>query len=350
MKKNWVQSGNDYFSQEVSQNMDLLPTAVYKVNENPMTKELYLTQVQDKFSFPYKIYGVETKFVNRVKKTYDTTNGNLGILMNGVKGTGKTVTAQQICNILELPVLVVHHPYHGLSSFINELQQDTIIFFDEYEKMYNNYDSSILTVMDGVLNNEHRKVFLLTTNSLYLNDNLLQRPGRLRYIKTFTDLTLEVIMEIVDDKLQHKQFRKDCIDFISRLETITIDIVKAVIEEVNIHNEVPENFKDVFNIKAITNRVNVWTQERVGGPLIKMEKENCTISPVKFTEDTLEEEFFIGGRAIGEIKQILAEDQIIVELYNRTDGLDEEGIEAQVQTYRIERLETKHQSFSKYAF
>lgn len=349
MKKNWVQSGNDFFLQEVSQNKELLPGGIYKINEHPVTKDLFLTQVQDKFSFPYKVYGVEAEFVNRMKKTYENTNGNLGILMNGVKGTGKTVTAQQVCNILNLPVLIVHEPYNNLSSFINELQQDVIVFFDEYEKMYNNYDSSILTVMDGVLNNEHRKVFLLTTNSLYLNDNLLQRPGRLRYIKTFSDLTLDVIMEVVDDKLKHKAFRKECIEFISRLETITIDIVKAVIEEVNIHNEAPEKFKDIFNIKAITNRVNVWVQDKVAGSLTRLEKENCTISPVKFTEDTIEEEFYIGGREIGTIKQVLSEDQIIVELYDRTDG-DDEALEAQVQTYRIERLDTKHSSFTKYPF
>ena len=59
---------------------------------------------------------------------------------------------------------------------------------------------------------------------------MLQRPGRLRYVKTFEDLTVGVIMEIVDDKLIHKQHREKTVNFISKLDTITIDIVKAVVD------------------------------------------------------------------------------------------------------------------------
>jgi MoxR-like ATPase len=33
--------------------------------------------------------------------------------MNGVKGTGKTVTAKQICNLLELPVIIIHRGFNG---------------------------------------------------------------------------------------------------------------------------------------------------------------------------------------------------------------------------------------------
>lgn len=357
MTNKWHQQGNDFFLQEVSQQNDTLPVSVYKINENTMTKMLYLTQVQDKFSFPYKIYGIEKKFVNRVIKTYNATTGNLGILLNGVKGTGKTVTAQQICNELNLPVLIVHHAYAGISSYLNELQQDVVVFFDEYEKMYNDYDSSILTVMDGVLNNSYRKTFLLTTNKMYLNDNLLQRPGRLRYIKTFVDLSLEVIMEIIDDKLIHKQFRSQCIDFISTLDTITIDIVKAVIEEVNIHEEEPSNFKEVFNIKAIENSVNIFVNK--DGTLTDLKWSSVKISPIKFTSESVGDCFEINGTDVGEIKQVLSEDKIIVEVYDDCDkrirkllGKDcEEDNGEFIETFRIEFIAIRHQSFnSKYAF
>lgn len=344
MKNNWQQSNNDFWLKEISQQTPKLPIGVYKINYDEMTKQLFLTQVQEVFTFPYKVYGVESSFIKRVIKTYHNTTGNLGILMNGTKGTGKTVTAQMICNELKLPVLIVHSPYEGISSFINEIQQDVIVFFDEYEKMYNHYDSTVLTVMDGVLNNEFRKVFMLTTNSLHLNDNMLQRPGRLRYVKTFEDLTLDVIMEIVDDKLQHKQFRQECISFLSKLDTITIDIVKAVIEEVNIHIETPEAFKNVFNIKTIADKVNIYTNlPNIG--LVKLEHSNVSISPVKFTEDIVGEELLIAGHETGEVKQVLSEDTIVVELWEKDDN--EKRI---VETYRVERLDTKHKSFQSIGF
>jgi SpoVK/Ycf46/Vps4 family AAA+-type ATPase len=343
MKNTWTKSKNDYYLSEISQQTKVLPVGIYKLNLHPVTKECYLTQTQEKFSFSYKIYGIETDFIERVEKTYKNTTGNLGILLNGVKGTGKTVTAQMICNVLNLPVIIVHTPYEGISSFISEIQQDILMFFDEYEKMYNNYDSSVLTVMDGVLNNEFRKTFLLTTNSMYINENMLQRPSRIRYIKTFEDLTLDVIMEVVDDKLLHKEFREQCVQFVSKLETITIDIVKAVIDEVNIHKQEPNIFKNVFNIKSIENTVNLYTQGTTG--LDKLLHSNVQIFPFKFNEKSIGSAFRISDYHEGKIINVISEEIIVV----RNDDV-EEG-EDEITTYRIERVDKKHKSFeSKFLF
>jgi SpoVK/Ycf46/Vps4 family AAA+-type ATPase len=230
MTNNWVKQGNNYFLREVSQNTPKMEKGVYKVNCNPQTGEIYVTEIQQSFDFPYKIYGMENKFIDRVIRTYNETTGNMGMLLNGVKGTGKTVTSKQICNKLNLPVLLIHEAYNGLPSFLNEVQQDVVVLIDEFEKIYADRDHTVLTVMDGVMDNGFRKVFILTTNSLYVNDNLIQRPGRIRYLKTYSDLTLDVITEIVDDKLIHTEHRKATIDFLSNLETITVDIVKAIVE------------------------------------------------------------------------------------------------------------------------
>lgn len=341
MNNNWVRVNNDFFLQEVSQQMKKIPVGVFKINQNPMTSELYLTFLQDKFEFPYKIYGVENAFVDRVEKTFKNTTGNLGILMNGVKGTGKTVTSEMICNKLGLPVLIVPQQYKNLPSFINEIQQDVIVFFDEYEKMYNNYDASILTVMDGVLNNEHKKVFLLTTNNSYINDNLLQRPGRIRYIKEFTDLTLETIMEIVDDKLIHKHLREKCIDFISKLETITMDIVNSVLQEVNIHNEDPVLFKDYFNINMIDNRVNLYVSDAGSTALTKLAHKDVAISPAKITQSVVGQWFRIADQEFGKISKVIDDKTIVV---NKWDDEQEDFVDSEI--FRIETLVSRHQSFS----
>lgn len=57
---------------------------------------------------------------------------------------------------------------------------DCIFFFDEYEKEFKN-SSDVLSFMDGTYNSIYRKVFLLTTNELNVDPNLLGRPSRIRY-------------------------------------------------------------------------------------------------------------------------------------------------------------------------
>ena len=227
----------------------------------------FVTQYHDNYVFPYKIYGLNTGFISRIIKTYDNTTGNLGILMNGVKGTGKSVTAEQICNEFiethNMPVILINNRMQGLIEFLASIDQDIVVFVDEYEKVFvtdegRSNSSEILTIMDGALKSEHRRLFLFTTNNKRIDENLLERPGRIRYVKEFSDLDKETIEEVVDDLLIHKTRRKACIDFISKLNKITIDIIKAIITEVNIHDEDPSDFAKIFNAATQDKKYNIY--------------------------------------------------------------------------------------------
>jgi hypothetical protein len=77
MKNQWQQSTNNFFIREVSQNVETLKPLVYKLEIDERTGELYLSQILDKFDFSYKVYGIETDFINRVEKTYNNTTSNL---------------------------------------------------------------------------------------------------------------------------------------------------------------------------------------------------------------------------------------------------------------------------------
>src|SRR5258708_7107226 len=183
MNNVWAKFGEEYLQQEASMQVDILPPYVFRVDKSPMG--FVLVKMDDEFTFDHKIYNIDKALIDRVTKAFSEMPGNLGVLLNGIKGSGKTVTAKLICNQTKLPVLVVTRKYDDLSIFINSIQQPAVIFFDEYEKIYSNYDSNVLTVMDGVLNSEHKKLFLMTTNETYVNRNMLQRPGRVRYFKTY---------------------------------------------------------------------------------------------------------------------------------------------------------------------
>lgn len=262
MHTQWSVSGNVYSPVEVDNLQDNLGKGVFRVNFDPISG-FYLTRLSDSFVFNHKIYGLERGFIDHVVTTYKHTKDNLGILLNGMKGGGKSLTCKILANELDLPILLVEQNFGvGLVQFVSRIQQDVLIFVDEYEKVYSNgsdtrmnddddeeKDSSLLSLMDGVLKTEFRKVFLLTTNNLSVNENLLQRPGRVRYLKEFGNLSRVVIEEIVDDMLVHKHLRNSTVKFIAQLELITIDIVTSMVTEVNIHECDLEEFYDILNVK-----------------------------------------------------------------------------------------------------
>lgn len=64
---------------------------------------------------------------------------------------------------------------------------------------------------------------------------MVGRPSRIRYVKEFGNLDLKVVNEYLDDALQVPEARQDLLDFIDSLTISTIDILKTIVNEVNIH-------------------------------------------------------------------------------------------------------------------
>lgn len=232
--------------------LDNLPKRIYTMNFDQVKHEIFLEDFADRFHFGFKIYGMESKLINHIIGTFKSTNTNLGILFNGTKGTGKTISAKIIANETNLPVILINSPYPGLSDFISKIQCPCVLFFDEFEKNFNTdkgYDTELLSIMDGVFNGPYRRVFLLTTNKLYINENFIGRPSRIRYKKTFGNLDPEVVLEYLNDNLIYKNRAAEIVDFIDGLAISTIDILKSIVEEVNIHNCSVTEFKDFINVE-----------------------------------------------------------------------------------------------------
>lgn len=311
MKKTkiWADYGGQYYLSNPSIEHEQLENAVYTVKFDEMRREFYLIKVSNEFQFDYKIYGLESDLIKRVIKTYESTKGNLGLLLNGVKGTGKTVSSKIIANKLNQPTIIVSDAYKGVQYFLNSIPQNITIFIDEYEKIYGQ-SNEMLTIMDGAMNSEYRRMFLLTTNKLYIEDNLKQRPSRIRYIKKFNDLAPSVVEEIVDDILTYPELRADCLSFMTTLSLITVDIVKAIINEVNIHNESPYVFGDVFNVEKIAGKFKVFEINQHGQELLLV--DNANIYPRPEYDEQENYWFEINGQTIGKIMRVVSQDTIIV--------------------------------------
>lgn len=252
-KQIWLQDGNT-FSQGSSTTVshpEGLPKGIYEVKLS-MTG-FYLSKIAESFTFDYKLYGLNQKFIDYVLKTYENTTGNLGILLDGIKGTGKTVVAKELCNHLQLPVILVQSMEDTNDKLIQYLSTainfDCIFFFDEYEKEFKN-SSDVLSFMDGTYNSIYRKVFLLTTNELKVDSNLLGRPSRIRYKKSFGNLPEEVTRELLNDILEDKNAIEKVIELTHSMNIITIDLIKAIAIEINIHGvEALSYIKETFNIE-----------------------------------------------------------------------------------------------------
>lgn len=250
----WVKQGNSYSlcSKPISL-LKEIPKKVYNLELNPETGELFLNEYSDKFCFNTKVYNLENEFIEYIIKTYENTSSNLGILLNGYKGSGKTWVAKQLANKFNLPIIMVNKAFSELGEFISKINFECVIFFDEFEKTFSSpekvYKSGVLSLLDGIYNNSSRKVFLITSNNIKsVSTYLTSRPSRIRYFKEFKSLPKSFVLEYIEDNLINKSFKEEVFNYINTLEIATIDILKTIVEEINIHNTSIETFKNYINI------------------------------------------------------------------------------------------------------
>lgn len=256
----WLQNGRVLKQVENSvQIIDTLPKRIYTMNFNPDKNEIFLEDFADKFNFDFKIYGVESKLISHIMRTFESTANNLGIMFNGIKGTGKTITAKIIANKTNLPVILINAPYPGLADFVSKINCPCVLFFDEFEKNFKTkegQDLELLSIMDGVFNSPYRRVFLLTTNKPSINENFIGRPSRIRYKKSFGNLQPEVVKEYLDDCLENKSKAPEILEFIDCLSISTIDILKCIVEEINIHKCSINDIRHLINVEQAQYQYN----------------------------------------------------------------------------------------------
>jgi len=256
----WAKSGNKFSPSNKANKVDKLPAGVYEFRVT-MTG-WYLEKVRNTFTFPYKIYGSNNNILRRIKKAWQKLDGNVGVLLNGIRGTGKTVTAQVIANWVittGVPVLVVKTPVDILGDLLKRINQPLMVIFDEFEKTHKEieHQEGLLSAIDGISRNEHKRLFVFTTNTTHIDKNFLDRPSRIRYKWEFSNLDLDIINELIDDILDRdcERFRASIVSYLQTREVCSIDTVKSVIKEVNVFKEDPEAFKDILNL----NEIDYWS-------------------------------------------------------------------------------------------
>lgn len=238
MKKVYV-SGSKVGVIEVDNVANELPVGNYSIQFNDRTGEVYLKTMDD-LKMP-KTEFVDTLIVDKWLTSFNHYDSNLGILLSGLKGAGKTVMAKKLCIKSGLPVLHLNSPVPcaPLAEFLaNPMFHNCIVFIDEFEKVINQEDKQIaawLKLMDGGYNT--KLLFLLTSNGDQINEYLMNRLSRIKYRKHFAALSDNTIQRIIDEFLENKEFEEDLKTTCNKVTLLSIDILINIIQEINLFNE-----------------------------------------------------------------------------------------------------------------
>lgn len=233
-----------------------LKKGVYSLKYDDMMG-FYLHE-DEPFTFPKKMYGDDDVIIKRAIKKFNSIDRNLGVLLTGLKGSGKTVTAKKLCVESGLPVIIIPQCYAG-PAFIEFMTSSDlgscVVFIDEFEKLY--YGDSgdrqlaqgsddMLRILDGPYTTHN--LFVFTTNSDRINECLINRPSRIFYRKNYGNLDSKIVYEVAEDMLDNKSYIDDLIYTCSLIPFVSFDILTSIIRESNLFNEKPSECVKYMNL------------------------------------------------------------------------------------------------------
>lgn len=206
---------------------------------------------------PSKVYGDNPDLVEKVLKLFEYEVGRTsGVMLYGEKGTGKTMTAVGACieaNERGYPVLLLQSQFYGsdFNDFMAKIEDSCLVFIDEFEKIFDDQESinQTLMLLDGAV--KTHKLFILTSNSaLETSDSmkyLVNRPSRVFYSIYYGTMEDSVIQEYLDDNLKYQNYREDIVALKRSFKIFTIDILKAIVAEVNRYGHTEKSFTQLIN-------------------------------------------------------------------------------------------------------
>lgn len=229
-----------------------LPVGTYTVGTHPI-RGWFLKSVTD-FEISGKIYGKTTRQADRILETFASRPHTTGVLLNGEKGSGKTLLAKLVSQKARnegISTIVINSPYTGdsFNTFIQSIDEPCVVVFDEFEKVFDeDAQEATLTLLDGVY--PTKKLFILTVNDKYrVTNHMRNRPGRIFYSLEYKGLDSEFIREYCEDCLDEKQYINQIVRLTLMFESFNFDMLKALVEEMNRYKETPNQSLEMLNAK-----------------------------------------------------------------------------------------------------
>lgn len=224
------------------QTFNTLPSGTYRIQFAPMAG-FYFEQVDDFTAIEEKIYGNHMEKIAKVLKSYQSVNRSLGAILSGDKGMGKSLFTQLLSSEvikLGMPVIMVTQPWPGVADFIDSIDQECLVMFDEFEKVFNmdsdkgESQNDLLGLFDGT--SQKKRLYVVTVNKLHqVSEYMVSRPGRFHYHIRFDYPSAGEIEVYLKDKLKSEYYSeiKHVIAFSNRVK-LNYDSLRAIAFELNL--------------------------------------------------------------------------------------------------------------------
>lgn len=260
-----VNTGNSYqlFNDHLK-TYNKLPAQAYTVSFSPQSG--YSLVSYGEIKIDEKVYGVHTEKVDKVLKNFNLFNRNLGVILSGDKGIGKSLFAKLLSiKAIEAgyPLIIVEGAIPGIASYLNSIEQEVVVLFDEFDKTFTNDgnrdnmqdpQTDLLTLFDGL--GQGKKLFVVTCNDLTkLNSFLVNRPGRFHYHFRFEHPNAEQVREYLVDKIPNiEESEIQAVITFSRKVALNYDCLRAIAFELSTGLKFEDAIKDL-NILNIQNEI-----------------------------------------------------------------------------------------------
>lgn len=219
----------------------------YEMKYDPWSEKMYLVE-RDPFK-DQKLYftSEDEKFISSVLKHTSRSDKTTGVLLCGLKGSGKTAMAKYIAKQSKLPVIIgnANMKIQRLKEFCSNIHQPVCIMFDEFEKEWDSDET--LTFLDGVQDGCKRLVLMTCNDESDLSEFLFDRCSRIRYYREFTGLDLNIVNELIRDLYGHDD--AELAEFIfNKFKVLSYDNVISFLDELQHSDEDKEDVIKFMNI------------------------------------------------------------------------------------------------------
>lgn len=218
-----------------------------------------------------KIYGNSQNRANHIVEAFRKNDAehNLGVLLSGGRGLGKTLTTRLVIEQLkdDYPIIVISEYMPGMAEFLSHLK-NAVILMDEFEKFMsgniNNDDNkneqtkqeSILSVLDGNTGSAGNLYLLTVNNTHKLDENLISRPGRIRYHYVYESEDASVVRAYCKDNLNDKSKIEEVVNILGSTKYVSMDIISSFVDELNKFPELsPTDVREYFNLDVSTSKL-----------------------------------------------------------------------------------------------
>jgi SpoVK/Ycf46/Vps4 family AAA+-type ATPase len=246
---------------------DLTPGMVYNIDVDRYTDAISLEETSG-LSLPSKVYCTQRdeRFIDKVINSYNLSeSGFTGVMLAGLKGSGKTVMAKIIANKSSLPIINIDksiRPYI-LKNLVEKLGDTSVCFlFDELDKVLEDYDDSVLLqVLDGSDTKGKHMILFTCNDDREISEYLIDRCSRIRYWREFKEMSPSLIMEVLNDKLNDKKEIKSLTDFIKdNFEVCSFDNISSFVKEANDYPTT--TFEELFEDMNLSSKGTVKPHSR----------------------------------------------------------------------------------------